>query len=1174
MSPMRCNEKAITQIMLLQKRSLWRRLDVLPFLFVHFLVVGLHLVASSSLFWTLLCLGVSLNLQLLSWLAQFWSTRFDSFMGYRLMNDVNLCTHVHVVPRPHHGRSQIVALKRLRGCYFFEFQHRRYEFDESKQCFLKLRYPDEKPRSFYVREAVRGLSSDDVAKKLERYRANKLQIPMPSFWELYKEQVTAPLFAFQLFCVILWCLDEMWKYSLMTLVMMLSFEATVVRSRQRSLRELRGMRTRPYPVLALRDGKWQRVFSDQLVPLDIVSISPSAEGVAVPCDILLLSGRAVVNEALLTGESVPLMKEALSGEACDSMQETDQRDRELQPRSLDKLHVLFGGTVLLQCENPRNSDEKIHSPSGSGCVGCVLRTGFGSAQGKLLRTIMYSTQSVSANNRESFFCILFLLIFAILASAYVLNHGLRDPSRSRYELLLHCVLIITSVIPPELPMQLSLAVQSSLVGLAKEGIFCTEPFRIPLAGMLDICCFDKTGTVTVDTLHFSGIQDPSGDTLLPAEAASQSSTLALAACHSLVGLGQELSGDPMEVASFQAIGWTLGANDIVSARSGKYRGMRVQIVLRHAFDATLQRMSVVVQVDDGEPIEQTSWYALAKGSPESIRSCLREIPGEYDERYRKLAMEGMRVIALAVKRLPAELTRSDARRLNRNAIESELDFAGFASFRCPARADSRAAIKMLRNSKHLVTMITGDALLTALHVALETGICSRRKKTLVLSRAPQSSCGSTFIWIKPSHFLRGKLDCGRGFVAEELPSLRAEYNLAITGDILNDYRRFEPNSKSLVLSIQVFARMIPSQKESVIIDLKDAGLYCLMCGDGTNDVGALKQAHVGVALLQSTNSDHVSDTSLTEGRSATSRYFAKQDTCASFERDGTSLSRTGANRRQQVHRFNGPEPNLSSEIDQEMPVVRLGDASIASPFTSKRASIVSCVDIIRQGRCTLVTTLQMYQILALNCLISAYSLSVLYLEGVKFGDRQMTVTGILIAIAFYYVSRSTPLPKLAPQQPPRSMFTPSLLLSLLGQFAIHLGALVIGTMLSRSYLPDDYQIDLKGEFKPNVLNTIIFLLSTTQQVSVFLANYKGEPFMQKITKNRALLYSLLSCAALMFVACLELLPELNEYIELVPFPDWSARFKVFSLLGLDFLAVWSWDRFVRYFWSLSFREIQ
>lgn len=79
----------------------------------------------------------------------------------------------------------------------------------------------------------------------------------------------------------------------------------------------------------------------------------------------------------------------------------------------------------------------------------------------------------------------------------------------------------------------------------------------------------------------------------------------------------------------------------------------------------------------------------------------------------------------------------------------------------------------------------------------------------------------------------------------------------------------------------------------------------------------------------------------------------------------------------------------------------------------------------------------MYKILALNSMISAYSMSTLWLDGVKNGDFQMTMLGMAMGVLFLLISLSKPLDNLSKLKPSKSIFAPSIVLSVVLQFVFH-----------------------------------------------------------------------------------------------------------------------------------------
>ena len=209
-------------------------------------------------------------------------------------------------------------------------------------------------------------------------------------------------------------------------------------------------------------------------------------------------------------------------------------------------------------------------------------------------------------------------------------------------------------------MELSLAVNTSLAALSRFAIYCTEPFRIPYAGRIDIACFDKTGTLTGEDLILEGVAgQPSSTPLKGADAIKQLRTLSdarqvksevqwlLATAHALVRLDDgTIVGDPMEKATLDKLHWQLLAGDnVVPDVASMCAGGKATIRRRFQFSSALKRQSTISTLVGRDGKKRT--FIAVKGAPETIAEMLRDgtIEG-YEEAFKGLMREGSRVLGL------------------------------------------------------------------------------------------------------------------------------------------------------------------------------------------------------------------------------------------------------------------------------------------------------------------------------------------------------------------------------------------------------------------------------------------------------------------------------------------------------------------------------------------------
>lgn len=1144
---------------------------------------------------------VSVSMHLVFVLSQKWSVGIRVYLEFARVKALSQRpTHVCVYPPEFRGRAEIVELERRSaesGCCMFSFQRRKFELTESGVKVLT--FPINRTIADLVVSNKSGLVSiAEVKKRQDLYGKNAVEIPVPAFWKLYLDQLLSPIPIFQLFCSALWMMDEYWKYTLFTLLSIFGFEVSTTVQRKKSLETLRSMSAKAVvEVEVKRINAWTTVSSDELVPGDLIRLKPSNK--VVPCDCLIIAGAVVVNEASLTGESIPQMKDAIDAERSEVFDLSN---------GSDKIHCLFSGTHIVRIDPETQL--------------IVLRTGAQSSQGELLRMVEFSQQEVSSDKKDTMYLLFLLLIFALLAAGYVVyervsGSGSENLTRMKsHKLMLRVIMIITSVVPPELPIQLSLSVNTALIALNKIGIFCTEPFRVPMAGTVTHCFFDKTGTLTSDQLKCLGFEG--GDDMAKTE-------LVVSSCHSLISDGPNgggLVGDPIELTALEKIGFDY-SNNVAKSRDGK---RSIQILHRFHFSSSLQRMSCIVQEN------KSKIFAVVKGSPEVILTKLEKVSDqfnlEYVEKYESLAAAGKRVLALAYKEL-------DSVHQHRETIEKDLKFAGFASFACETRADSALVISALKSKTGAdlpCIMVTGDSALTSIHVAKEVGIISNKKPILKLERLQD---GKLF-W-KNSH--GGSKNFAIEENVEEL--LNKHHSLVLTGDLLPAEESDEIWTH-VVPFVTVFARMSPQQKERVIATLRARGSKPLMCGDGGNDVGALKQADVGVALLAGFGSANTTATTGQEEEEdleeniklmQMKEKYLNSKIKAEFEHRKKILMA----KQQTMLQIELQKPNnggywacikkvtfsIREELNQEAKklqakygvtaawssssvpsqkdsvTVQMGDASVAAPFTTRAPSIRSVVQVIKQGRCTLLVAVQMMQIMMLESLISAYTFAAITMEGGRSTEIQMIGSSIFVMIASVAFTYAKPAKKLSSVIPLKSVFHPAIFVSVILQVLLHISVLVYAMSWAKSEMgenalsdlyaferareekltalikedtssvepatwfgtPDLWSMFKSVPYQANLLNTVMFLVKTSQQVSVLVVNYKGNPWMQGALENKALFLSMFTCAIGIVLCSTGYIPLLNQTLELLVLPT-DLRNKLLLLLAASSLGTLLIDRIV------------
>ena len=444
----------------------------------------------------------------------------------------------------------------------------------------------------------------------------------------------------------------------------------------------------------LRDGEWKHLASEELVPGDIVKLEA---GDIVPADMRLLTSASLkIEEAALTGESVPAEKDAEKTVAADA------------PLG-DRADMAYsGGTVAY----------------GRG-TGVVTHTGMKTEVGKIATMLTDGSQQTSPLQKQlgKTAKLLSILVLAIAAVIFIVQ-AVREPENIM-EAFMTAVAIAVAAIPEGLPAVVTIVLAIGVQRMSKRNAIVKNLPSVETLGCCEVICSDKTGTLTLNQMTVKGYYLPDcGFKSVDEEAASDGKDFdaflrAMALCNDTEKTSDGLTGDPTETALVA----------FAEACGKDYRTLLSEYprVDEVPFDSVRKLMTTVNEHDG---VRQ----AYVKGAPdmllplcssvmvgEEVRPIAEKDIEEIKKANSKMAKKALRVLGVAVK-----TDTSD-----RAALESELTFVGLVGMIDPPRAEVKEAVRVCIGAGMRPIMITGDHIDTASAIASEIGILREGDKVIL-----------------------------------------------------------------------------------------------------------------------------------------------------------------------------------------------------------------------------------------------------------------------------------------------------------------------------------------------------------------------------------------------------------------------------------------------------------